>query len=183
MCHRHLTSPGHKYIFLFLFLFRCKCSIPVQTRNASCTNGTRARRFLLADTGFLKGLLLFSATEKDKINEETIELLAPYTELEDFTPGCARNASKAAEGLCTWVRAMGMYHEASKIVKPKLEALNIAAGRLAHAERELQKAVDKLARCKATLDRLQVRAWWCACAVGASWCTRASSRAYVLLWD
>ena len=42
----------------------------------------------------------------------------------------AKNASAAAEGLCTWVRAMKFYHEASKIVKPKLEALAIAEGQM-----------------------------------------------------
>jgi hypothetical protein len=41
-----------------------------------------------------------------------------------------RNASKAAEGLCTWCRAMSDYHGASKIVKPKLEALRLAEAKL-----------------------------------------------------
>ena len=57
---------------------------------------------------------------QDFINDETIELMAPYLELEGFTPSVARNASRAAEGLCTWCRAMSDYHEASKIVKPKV---------------------------------------------------------------
>ena len=63
---------------------------------------------------------------KDQINEETIEFMCPYIELENFTPEVAKKASSAAEGLCTWVRAMKYYHEASKIVKPKLEKLAIA---------------------------------------------------------
>lgn len=42
----------------------------------------------------------------------------------------AKNASAAAEGLCTWVQAMKFYHEASKIVKPKLEALAVAEGQM-----------------------------------------------------
>ena len=33
------------------------------------------------------------------MNDETIELLSPYLELEGFSPIVARNASKAAEGL------------------------------------------------------------------------------------
>ena len=60
---------------------------------------------------------------QDKINEETIELVSPYLELEEFSPAVARTASVAAEGLCVWVRAMKFYHEASKLVTPKLEAL------------------------------------------------------------
>lgn len=50
----------------------------------------------------------------------------------------AKNASAAAEGLCTWVRAMKFYHEASKIVKPKLEALAIAEGQMDAANKVRQ---------------------------------------------
>jgi dynein heavy chain len=56
----------------------------------------------------------FGTNGKDLINEETIEFLSCYIELEGFTSSVAKNASKAAEGLCTWVRAMKFYHEASK---------------------------------------------------------------------
>ena len=53
--------------------------------------------------------------EKDFINDETVELMMPYLELPDFMPAVARNASKAAEGLCAWVRAMTYYHNSSKV--------------------------------------------------------------------
>ena len=46
--------------------------------------------------------------------------------------------SKAAEGICVWTRAMSDYYGASKIVKPKLEALRLAEARLEDAERELE---------------------------------------------
>ena len=114
-----------------------------------------AKKGILSDINFLKSLLYFSEFEKDMMNDETIELLAPYMEVEEFLPAVARNASKAAEGLCTWVRAMVQYHHASKVVKPKLEALNLAEGRLQAAELQLQKATDKLTKCKAVLDKLQ----------------------------
>ena len=78
-----------------------------------------------------------------------------YLELEGFSPIVARNASKAAEGLCTWVKAMTMYHEASKIVKPKLEALRLAEARLQDAQRELDKAEQKLQVCQDVLDKLK----------------------------
>ena len=35
-----------------------------------------------------------------------------YIDVEQFTPAVAKNASTAAEGLCTYVRAMKYYHEA-----------------------------------------------------------------------
>lgn len=40
----------------------------------------------------------------------------------------------AAESLYVWCKAMTMYHRASKVVKPKLEALNLAQNRLHEAE-------------------------------------------------
>lgn len=110
---------------------------------------------LLSDARFLQNIFYFSKHEKDFINDETIELMQPYMELEEYNILVARNASKAAEGLCAWSRAMVSYHEASKIVKPKLEALRIAEARLADAQRELDKAEAKLQGCTDVLATLQ----------------------------
>jgi dynein heavy chain, axonemal len=52
---------------------------------------------------FLAQVVDFGTNGKDLINEETIELLSCYIDLEGFTSQVAKNASKAAEGLCTWV--------------------------------------------------------------------------------
>lgn len=52
---------------------------------------------------FLAQVVEFGTNGKDLINEETIEFLTCYIDLENFTPAAAKNASKAAEGLCTWV--------------------------------------------------------------------------------
>lgn len=110
---------------------------------------------MLIDARFLQNIFSFSKYEKDFINDETVELMAPYLALEGFTPAVAKNASKAAEGLCTWCRAMSDYHEASKIVKPKLEALRLAEVRLKDAERELSKAESRLKDCQEVLLGLQ----------------------------
>jgi len=110
---------------------------------------------MLSDSKFLNSIFFFSKYEKDYMNDETIEFLLPYLELEGFDPLVARNASKAAEGLCTWARAMKYYHEASKIVKPKLEALSLAEAKLADAQRELDKAQKKLEACEEVLQQLQ----------------------------
>ena len=110
---------------------------------------------MLADTRFLQLIMQFSKVEKDFINDETVELLQPYLELEGFNAATARNASKAAEGLCTWCKAMADYHEASKIVKPKLEALRLAEARLQDAERDLFKAESRLKACQEVLSGLQ----------------------------
>lgn len=106
----------------------------------------------MMDPKFLNSLLNFP---RDNINEETIELLNPYLDLEDFQPQVARNASKAAAGLCSWVKAMRSYHEASKVVKPKLEALAAAEVRLEAAQEALFEAEARLKACKDVLDKLQ----------------------------
>ncbi|CAN0142261.1 unnamed protein product, partial [Pylaiella littoralis] len=110
---------------------------------------------MLSDARFLQSIFAFSQNEKDFINDETVELMAPYLELDGFNPAVARNASKAAEGLCTWCRAMTYYHEASKVVKPKLEALRIAEVKLEDAQKELEAAESKLQDCQDVLTKLQ----------------------------
>ena len=71
---------------------------------------------MLSEARFLQSIFSFSQNEKDFINDETVELMAPYLDLEGFNAAVARNASKALEGLCIWCRAMTQYHEASKVI-------------------------------------------------------------------
>mmetsp|Transcript_17913 Transcript_17913/g.16185 ORF Transcript_17913/g.16185 Transcript_17913/m.16185 type:complete len:3436 (+) Transcript_17913:1-10308(+) len=110
---------------------------------------------VISKADFLSQVVEFGSQGKDKINEETIELLSCYIDLEGFTSAVAKNASKAAEGLCTWVRSMKFYHEASKIVKPKLEALSIAEANLEAANKALQAAESRLEACQSRLSELQ----------------------------
>ena len=118
-------------------------------------------QLLMSDTSFLKHLFHFGTVEKDLINEETIELLEPYMELTcpDGTvcmdPAIARKASVAAEGLCTWAIAMTEYHGASKMIKPKLEALARAQNELQLANKKLEAATERFSVCAATLKGLQ----------------------------
>jgi dynein heavy chain len=110
---------------------------------------------LLAKADFLPQVVSFGNDGKDLITEETIELLSAYTDLDVFIAPVAKNASNAAEGLCKWVRAMKDYHGASKVVKPKLEALMIAEGNLAAANKALAAAMTRLKACQDRLDELQ----------------------------
>merc|ERR1719460_3100684 len=106
---------------------------------------------------FLKNLMYFNAHTRDDINDETCELLMPYLALENFNPGVAKKASSAAEGLCKWVGAMRMYHEAAKIVKPKLDYLKVQEGKLGVAMAELAAAEGELAKAQAILDGLNAQ--------------------------
>ncbi|RYY31741.1 hypothetical protein EON62_06270, partial [archaeon] len=107
---------------------------------------------IMGDTRFLSNIVEFA---KDNINDETIELLKPYFEMPDFLPKVAKAASQAAEGLCTWVRSMVYYTEASKIVKPKLEALQVAQGQLAVAMKALADAEERLTAAENKMKELK----------------------------
>uniref|UniRef100_A0A8C9GFK7 Dynein heavy chain n=1 Tax=Piliocolobus tephrosceles TaxID=591936 RepID=A0A8C9GFK7_9PRIM len=111
---------------------------------------------LMADIRFLNLLFDFSKNEKDNINEETIELLKPYIESSFFKTHIAKKASVAAEGLCKWVGAMVMYHQASKIVKPKMSYLKIQTDRLEDALKQLADAEDSLLKAQLFVENLNL---------------------------
>merc|ERR1719160_1459448 len=112
---------------------------------------------VMSDMKFLPNLIDFNSTKRDDINDETCELLLPYLNLEQFNPGVAKKASGAAEGLCKWVGAMRMYHEAAKIAKPKLDYLKVQEGKLSVAMAELAAAEGELAKAQAILDGLNAQ--------------------------
>jgi dynein heavy chain, axonemal len=71
----------------------------------------------------------------------------------------AAAASKALEGLCVWCTAMSDYQKATKIVKPKMQALEkatveqqVAEAELAKNEKELAEVTALMARYQAELD-------------------------------
>merc|ERR1719335_1748242 len=118
---------------------------------------TYGRNVTFGNDDFLKNLLYFNAYTRDDINDETCELLLPYLNLEQFNPGVAKKASGAAEGLCKWVGAMRMYHEAAKIVKPKLDYLKEQEAKLKIAMTQLGEAEAEMAKAQAILDGLNVQ--------------------------
>merc|ERR1719160_1164523 len=115
------------------------------------------RSITFGNGDFLKNLMYFNAYTRDDINDETCELLMPYLALENFNPGVAKKASGAAEGLCKWVGAMRMYHEAAKIVKPKLDYLKEQEAKLKIAMTQLGEAEAEMAKAQAILDGLNVQ--------------------------
>lgn len=121
--------------------------------------------------GNLLGMLQdFGEHEKDLINEETIELLAPYLEVKFrddqdrnvFSGEIAKGSSHALKGMCDWCAAMSAYHKASKVVKPKLKLLQIKAAelkvaedQLAQAQQELKEVIEKKAKLDAMYKEKQ----------------------------
>mmetsp|Transcript_2907 Transcript_2907/g.5212 ORF Transcript_2907/g.5212 Transcript_2907/m.5212 type:complete len:2119 (-) Transcript_2907:878-7234(-) len=107
---------------------------------------------VMSDMGFIGSLVDF---KKDDISDETIELLSPYLEMEDFNFEAAKKSAGAVAGLCAWVRAMVEYTRCRKIVGPKLESLRIAEAKLRVANSKLSAAQKDLDACESELEQMR----------------------------
>lgn len=109
-----------------------------------------ASKKLLGDLKFLDSLKSY---DKDNIPPAIIKKIRDkYTCDPDFDPAKMKSVSSAAEGLCSWVKAMDIYDRVIKVVEPK-------KAKLAEAEAELAVQMEKLnikqAELKEVLDKLQ----------------------------
>nr|KAJ3422321.1 Dynein heavy chain 7, axonemal [Polyrhizophydium stewartii] len=105
---------------------------------------------MLSDPQFLNSLKSF---DKDDIPPHVIKKIRQtYIPNPEFKPEKVRNASSAAEGLCSWIIAMEAYDRVAKIVAPKQEALAKAEAELAETMKGLN---EKRALLKEVMDRLQ----------------------------
>ncbi|KAL2653371.1 hypothetical protein R1flu_021499 [Riccia fluitans] len=104
-------------------------------------------QLMLADTQFLQSLKDY---DKDNINPKIIEKIRPYLSLPEFIPDVVQKASKAAFGLCCWIRAMEAYDRVAKVVAPK-------KAKLAAAEAEFQELQTALAAKRALLQEIEAK--------------------------
>ncbi len=87
----------------------------------------------------------------------------PHTCTCTYKPQTVKKASKAAYGLCCWVRAMEAYDRVAKVVAPKKEALAAAEGEysvlmagLADKKAQLAEVIARLDALNAKLAEMQV---------------------------
>eukprot|EP00899_Mesostigma_viride_P002516 jgi/Mesvir1/12265/Mv00478-RA.2 len=116
---------------------------------------------MLNDPGFLTSLETY---DKDHIAPDVIGRIRPYISMPDFDPEVVKKASKAAFGLCCWVRAMESYDRVAKVVAPKQAALAEAEAEfnelmavLAVKKAELKEVEDKLAALNANLAEMEAK--------------------------
>ena len=107
---------------------------------------------VMSRSSFLDDLYAFN---KDAIQDETIELLYPFTSAEDMNYNDAKKASGNVAGLCIWVNSMVLYTAIAKEVKPKMAALKVAEGKLSTAMAKLAAAEKELAGVQAELKAMQ----------------------------
>jgi dynein heavy chain, axonemal len=103
---------------------------------------------MLMENDFLDRLRNY---DKDHIDPKIIARIEPYLSNPEFEPEKVLQASKAAHGLCCWVRAIDAYDKVIKVVEPKKLKLAEAEQELAVVMAALQK---KQAALKEVLDKL-----------------------------
>ncbi|KAL3678222.1 hypothetical protein R1sor_021178 [Riccia sorocarpa] len=107
---------------------------------------------LLADTSFLSGLRSF---DKDHIQDNIMKMVQPYLRLDDFDPQVVKKASKAAYGLCCWIRAMDQYHTVIKVVAPKQAKLAAANAEFEVLQAALEKKKELLSSVEQKVQKLE----------------------------
>ena len=97
---------------------------------------------MMSQTGFLQSLQNFP---KDSINDETVELMQPYFQMEDYTFDTAKKVCGNVAGLCSWTKAMASFFSVNKEVLPLKANLIIQ-------EKKFEKASAELAIANAQLE-------------------------------
>uniref|UniRef100_A0A3Q2QYM0 Dynein axonemal heavy chain 8 n=1 Tax=Fundulus heteroclitus TaxID=8078 RepID=A0A3Q2QYM0_FUNHE len=155
---RKLAKPPHLIMRIMdcvLILFNKKLdSVTIDPERRCIKPSWTEAMKLLSSPGFLTSLQQFP---KDQINDETVELLQPYFDMEDYTMESATKACGNVAGLLGWTLAMAKFYEINKEVLPLQANLAIQQSRLNVANNELSKAEALRAEKQAELDKVNAK--------------------------
>ncbi|XP_071957073.1 dynein axonemal heavy chain 5-like [Antedon mediterranea] len=153
---RKLAKPPHLIMRIMdcvLLLFQHKMDSPSLDPEKPCMKPCWGESLkLMGGSNFLQGLLSFP---KDSINEETVELLQPYMDMEDYNMEAAKKSCGDVAGLCSWTKAMSFFYGINKQVLPLKANLILQEARLDKAMETLREAQSQLDEKQKELDVVQ----------------------------
>ncbi|XP_064365601.1 dynein axonemal heavy chain 8 [Dromaius novaehollandiae] len=154
---RKLAKPPHLIMRIMdccLLLFQRQVDPVIMDPEKPCCKPSWGESLKIMSGPFLQSLQQFP---KDTINEETVELLQPYFNMEDYTLECSKKVCGNVAGLLSWTQAMAIFYGVNREVLPLKANLAKEEGRLKVANAELAKAQEALDEKQAELDKVQAK--------------------------
>ncbi|XP_023213444.1 dynein heavy chain 5, axonemal-like [Centruroides sculpturatus] len=157
---RKLSHPPHLVMRIMdcvLILFhRRLLPVTIDTEHHCVVPSWEESLKFMSSTSFLQNLQNF---DKDSIDDETIELLAPYFQKKDYNMNTARRVCGDVAGLLSWTKAMAFFYGINKEVIPlkanvqiQEERLQVATEELNRVEADLQEKEKKLSEVRAQYE-------------------------------